>query len=414
MIMKLRLQMIAALIFITGMTQAQMVSDSTAMGAGYSEDVFYSFANGTVLSQPRNTWDIAFTSQAISASILINTGSGAALYVHPTADTTQWATLDTAGLSTWPKLYNSDTTWEEGAFCAPATGHPDYGWGLYNSINHDVYGHRIFIVKQVNGDFRKIWIKRKYSLAGAIDFVYANLDNSDEQVMTIQTAGYSTRNFIYFSMENNVIVDYEPVSTDWDVVFTRYWDHEIPYFVTGVLHNYSTKVAELAGADPDFVDYGSLEFSDHIKMIGSDWKVYSMTTMTWEVEDTKAYFVETRSGDVYKLVFTRFDGTGTGKSVFKKQLVHSASNQEIGSGILASVYPNPANGPLFVGFEGPVNGMVEVNIYTITGTRVYNETLTSVAGGEVKLNNSSFTPGFYLVEVKTATAREVFRLVFGR
>ena len=52
------------------------------------------------------------------------------------------AQLDTTGLSGWKQMYNSLDSWEEGAFNAHATGHPDYGWCTYNTITHNLEGEK--------------------------------------------------------------------------------------------------------------------------------------------------------------------------------------------------------------------------------------------------------------------------------
>ena len=65
----------------------------------------------------------------------------------PLGDMNAWDAVDTSQMAGWPALYNSDTTWLNGAFDRNATGHPDYGWGVYNSQTHDVIGDSIFIIK---------------------------------------------------------------------------------------------------------------------------------------------------------------------------------------------------------------------------------------------------------------------------
>jgi len=37
----------------------------------------------------------------MSAAVLVNAGANVKLYMHPTADTTDWMSIDTTGLSTW-------------------------------------------------------------------------------------------------------------------------------------------------------------------------------------------------------------------------------------------------------------------------------------------------------------------------
>ena len=66
----------------------------------------------------------------MSASIIINENAGMELYVYSN-DTNDWNTVDTAGF-TFEKVYNSEESWENGAFSNLGTNHPDYGWGIYD------------------------------------------------------------------------------------------------------------------------------------------------------------------------------------------------------------------------------------------------------------------------------------------
>ena len=53
----------------------------------------------------------------------------------------------------------------------------------------------------------------------------------------ITCAPYTAKNFIYFSLTTGEVLDNEPDSESWDLVFTKYHDESIPYIVTGVLTN---------------------------------------------------------------------------------------------------------------------------------------------------------------------------------
>ena len=50
--------------------------DFVLMGAGYANDIYYSFENGIVAESPRESWDIAFAVDAQSSAILINEAAG--------------------------------------------------------------------------------------------------------------------------------------------------------------------------------------------------------------------------------------------------------------------------------------------------------------------------------------------------
>ena len=71
--------------------------------------------------------------------------------------------VDTTGYKSWTPLYNSDTTWTEGAFNMNATGHPNYGWGEYDTNTHNLTGVALYIIKTRAGSYKKIWIMNKLS-----------------------------------------------------------------------------------------------------------------------------------------------------------------------------------------------------------------------------------------------------------
>jgi hypothetical protein len=390
--------LIFALFF--GVSAQSQVNDSIAMNASYANDVYYSLKNGEVLSTPRATWDIGFSTVAFSASIIANIGAGVDVYIHPSTDTTQWASLDTTGIASWTKIYNADTTWEEGAFNQQAAGHPDYGWCIYNSLNHNLYGYRMFILKAHDGSYKKLWIKMKYSFDVEYVFVFANLDNTNEQNILLDASQYPDKNFIYYDLVGASVVDHEPVAADWDLVFTRYFDMDIPYMVVGVLQNYDVTVAQVDGVDNTFSDTTGLMYSDHIKTIGSDWKAFSMTTMSWTIADTTVYFVKTAIGEIYKLYFTGFGGSSTGKAFFTVEAIHTLSSpviEEETAGI--SIYPNPSNGLITLADQGQLNGKSWSFILSnLMGQEVYRQDMPAGSGNTIQLP-ASLSKGLYIVRV---------------
>lgn len=380
--------------------QSQIVNDSITMGQGYAEDVYYSFKDGVVSNSPRATWDIAFSTQAFSASILANTGANVAVWEYPSLDTTLWNSIDTTGMSTWAPIYNADTTWEEGAFNQGAAGHPDYGWCIYNSLDHNLYGYKIFIIKTHDGNYKKLWIKMKYSMLVSYTFVYANLDNSDETLMTLDASVYPDKNFVYYDITTEAIIDREPVSAEWDVVFTRYWDMEIPYMVVGLLQNYDVTVAQVDGVDLSFSDTTGLVYSESIKTIGSDWKSFNMGTMSYTTSDTTVYFVKTAVGEIYKLYFTGYSGTSTGKSFFTVETIQTVGIHDVNNQTAMNIYPNPSQGNLFINAAGQFNGKdIQVSVFNTMGQEVYNQVLSSFNESSPVILPASLKSGMYLIQV---------------
>lgn len=297
----------------------QTVTETVSMGANYADDVFYSLSDGIVATEARDNWDIAFGTEARSSSIITNAAGGVELYVYPTDGTWTWGDpVDTTGISGWNPLWNSQETWEDGAFSRNATGHPNYGWGEYDAVTHDVIGVTLYVIKLSDGSYKQIFIDQKHSVDNIYDFRFANLDGTGEQLVHLDLSMYTDKNFLYYSLVNNQEVDREPLSSSWDLLFTRYYSEDIYYFVTGVLSNINTQVAEVTGVDPESAVFNEGDLSDNISTIGYDWKSFDMSTFSYNVVDSLTYFVKTPAEKVYKVVFTGFEGSSTGNITLEK------------------------------------------------------------------------------------------------
>jgi hypothetical protein len=293
------------------------LADSISMGSGYADEVYYSLENGIVLASSRSAWDIAFSTDPMSSTILSNEGYGVEVYTYPSGDQTAWDAIDTTGISEWPAMYNSDTSWYYGAFDRNDTGHPDYGWGVYNTQTHDVMGDSLFIIKTSDGSMKKIFIEKRAAMTNSFSIKYGNLDEAGVS-KEIPCSQYTSKNFIYFSLTSGEILDIEPESSSWDLLFTKYYDESIPYNVTGVLTNKELETAEVRDTDPGLADPSTAVFSSHISIIGSDWKTFDMGTFSYLIEPDLCYFVK-KGEDIFKITFTGTDGSASGKIVFEKE-----------------------------------------------------------------------------------------------
>ncbi len=388
------------------MPQSSLVLDSVTMGSGYSNDVYYSMANSIVSVTPRDQWDIAFRATIMSSSIITNDGTGVVLYTYPNSDTNGWASVDTSGLSTWVPMYNDPDDWENGAFCRNATDHPDYGWGIYNSTTHNLKGDSIFIIKLRNESFRKIWIEKKYSALNTYVFKYAYLDGSDEHEVTLDCNPYITKEYVGFNLAMNVTVDFQPPKTDWDLVFTKYMSIQpngTPYPVTGVLSNINTGVGEHAQVGPGFSDWGTDGFEYARSVIGYDWKVFDMGSFTYICRDSLVYFVQDQPLDVYEMIFTKFEGTSTGKVVFGKSKVSLAGiDQPVTADAVLSLYPNPVSGHVNISWNTASANNLKVRISDVLGKVVYENHLNDIQGAvsfSVPVDN--WDKGMYIVTMSS-------------
>ena len=238
------------------------------------------------------------------------------LKAYPVATGWNWSDpIDTLGYYNWTPLYNSDTTWTEGAFNMNATGYPNYGWGEYDMNTHNLTGVSLYILRTRAGDFKKIWIMNKLSALQKYTFRYSNLDGSGEQTITLDLAG-STKNFVYYSIDTNEELDREPDSEGWDLLFTKYVDNSINYTVTGVLQNIDVTAQESMDTDPKSKVFPSSGFLTNMSTIGSDWKIIDMQTYQYTIDDSRVFFVMDRDGQVYRIKFKTFEGSSTGNLSF--------------------------------------------------------------------------------------------------
>ena len=219
-----------------------------------------------------------------------------------------------------------------GAFNHVAEDDPlDFGWGIYNTTTHEVVGVRVFIVRLRNKEWKKLFIE---SLDNNIyTFKYADLDGSNEVIQTIDKTDYANKNLVFYSIENDMILDLEP--EQWDLLFTRYRSpldagggDFINYLLTGVLSAPGVEIAQASAIDPTTVnhlDYAD-QYSDTIDIIGHDWKWFDLGTFTWVVASDRVYFVKTPESELWKLQFTDFGGSSTGTTSLTK---HSLSLSQV-------------------------------------------------------------------------------------
>jgi len=296
-------------------TSLVTTTESLSMGAGYANDIYYRLSDGLTTSVPRTDWDIAFIVSAREAAVLINGAAGVTLKAYPVSGWSWDAAIDTTGYSTWALLNNSDTTWTEGAFNMNATDFPNYGWGNYDMVTHNVNGVFLYIITTRAGSMKKIWIEKKLSVEQTYEFRYANLDGTDEHDVTLDLSG-RTNNFDYYSIDTNEEVDREPDASTWDIVFTKYIDNSINYPVTGVLQNIDITAQEGAAADMSPDHMPETGYLTDMSTIGSDWKTIDMTTYKYSIDDSKVYYVKDRDNNIYRIQFKTFEGSSTGNLSF--------------------------------------------------------------------------------------------------
>lgn len=401
---KIILTSICALSLYT--SKAQVVIDTVSIGAGYANQVWYSLQNDEQGSAPKNNWDIAFDVSGFGSSIHFNSIIGTLLWKYPSADTAGWSTVDTTGITAWTKLYNSDTTWAIGAFDKGRVvgNRNDLGWGVYNPITHIVTGDSLYIIKLSSGVYKKLWIE---NLSGGVyRFKYADLNGANLQNATLTKSNYKGKNFGYYSIQTNSALDREPLSANWDLMFTQYTTF-IPnaYIVSGILSNKGVTIAQAnnIGNVNTYNNWSTHTFITPINEIGYDWKTFN--GVGFDITDSLIFFVKTKAGDIWKVIPTGFGGSATGNYMFSKEKLSSTVITDAMGDIksVLSIYPNPSSGgnaTIIYEFENSVSSAV-LNIYDLSGKNIHSEKLNYDTGLHThNLNTSSFNSGMYFVTVE--------------
>lgn len=391
--------------------QAQVVIDTVSVSAGYINHKYYSLKNDEQGTQLKDNWDIAFEITGFSSAILANTQKANFAVYRAPYSIANYATVDTAGIGSWPMLYNSDTTWTVGAFNRGAnlSNPSDLGWGVYDMNTHFVNGDSCFVVKLSASVYKKLKIVSLIS--GTYTFEYANLNGSSSQVQTIAKTAYPGKNFVYFDMTANAAVDREPVSANWDFVFGRYTAF-VPaaYPVVGVMANKGVGVAQLNDlpSPSTFNSWPSTPLSSNITIIGHDWKTVDINTSQWKIVGDTIYVVRDKTGNMWKMRFTGFGGSANGNFIFSKEMMSATAIADENGNALTevAVYPNPSSGnrtTLLFSSDNEVRNL-SVSVIDLTGKVISAESVNVESGlNRHQLNTSELSSGVYFISLKAGS-----------
>jgi hypothetical protein len=337
-----------------------------------------------------------------------NGGSGIKVYRVPGKTAADFnSSIDTSGMATsWKNLIDPDTSWGVGAFNAnKSTNIFNFGWGTYNQNSKDVVGDSIYVLRlQANGLSKKFMIE-KLVFDSLWIIRWADLDGSNPDSLYINKKDYLGKNFVYVNLLTKTLSNPEPLSANWDLLFSRYatsvtlFNTTInDYPVVGVQSNFGVQVAEARGVNKDNVSnfpYNN-SYTSNISEIGWDWK----TTMSQQILDSLVYFVKAKDGNIYKLVFTYYGGNANGKVAFTKSNMGTTSARSINAAASSfSVYPNPTTDQINLVFNNSLSAREQVLTVTdVTGKEMLVQTLTTASGLNTHtLNLSQLPKGLYFV-----------------
>lgn len=402
----------------TSASFAQLVTDTVHTAPTYANDNYYQLSTGNQFTVDRSNWDLAFASDGVSSfssSIRINGGTGTELYLY-SSDTSQWNTIDTTGFN-WSQnsMVNTDTSWLVGAFeNRPLTSAFDLGWGTYNSITHQIIGDQLYVIKLADGSFKKLFIESLMS--GVYTIRYANLDGSGLTVDSVSKSNYSGKNFGYYSLQNGSVIDREPSSTSWDLLFTRYITMLAPntsYAVTGVLAHQNVKVAQVDQVNDVYTEtHLGHTYNSEINVIGWDWKSFNLGTFQFEVEDSLVYFVEDQNAVIYRLVFTGFTGTSAGEyHLVREQVGTVGIDDEVSQNTILNTYPNPAKDQVTVTFNA-LGEQTVLSVINLMGQELIRKEVNTIKGlSQETIMLNELPRGTYLLQIRSNNNNSVQKLI---
>lgn len=397
---------LSGVILIKSGSAQSIIYDEITMNPGNTDMVFYSMENGTVSSVVQSSWDIAFEVTPMGSTIRINGGSGCELMLYGGIET--WDNIDASIIETLPKLYNDQSNWGLGAYSQGGDGVFDIGWGLYNIVTHIVTGTKVFILKLSDGTLKKTKITSLE--AGEFKYVYANIDGSESQELSVVQSDYTDKNFVYFDFESEMLMDVEPVNTSWSLVFLKYITDlggGFYYPVTGCLANKNVMSQQLEGLFDPFYDgeFNSMLNTDLANTIGYDWKDYDMNLGAYNLADDRCYFVSEVNAATWRVVFTAFEGGATGIIELGKILEELPLNDisyfnstDYQDEFI--LYPNPSSSGN-VSLQINNNSSATVHIYNAMGS-LASAPLSVIGERTVTLQVNDLSQGVYLVEVRSS------------
>jgi len=376
------------------------------MGPGYQVDIYYSLNNGITGYPERTNWDLAF-STGYNPNIRINSGNGITLF-KVSNNTENWSSI-TSMPSNAVQLRNSNLNWQEGAFTMNEYGDIDTNWLEYNDSVNPMFqsGSYIYIINY-GQESKKL--KVNSFLEGTFNLTIANLDGSGEQNININTWDYTDKEFIYYSLANNEVIDREPISSDWDIVFTKYEEKDVFlngdtmfYVVTGALVN-SNQVAEHDGPTDIIPDYSVLNISNDINTIGYDWKQYNNG---FTIVPNKSYYIFNQyQTSIYKINFQSFEGQVSGNTSFNiEELEYNINQEELGHDPKINIYPNPTSDNIVI---NNLNHTTKIKIINNNGDLVYFKTHNQ----SCKINLSKFQKGIYFINLANTNFNINKKIVF--
>ena len=374
------------------------------MGVSYEYDIYYSFEDGITAFSERNNWELAFSTDLSSGNIRINSGSPVNIY-EASQNLDNWLEI-TSLESNYQQLRNSNLFWEVGAFINNYSVNVNSGWGTYTEDEQSIIGEKIYIIDYPGGQ-KKIRIN-SFNF-GVFNFTIANLDGSNEEEFNIDVNSYQNKKFIYYSIDDNLIIDREPDKENWDLLFSRYEEEDVslnkdtmPYIVTGVLTN-NNLTYQFNGPVETTPGFEISNFNYEINTIGYDWKEYNGSFVV--LPDLSYYIFNQDQTKLFKIVFESFSGQSSGNLSFYVEGIDSSGIFVLENHKLPiKVFPNPSNG--FFNLESEINNF-NINIFNLNGKKILSKECVDFCNFDL----TNFSKGVYILNFENESMNVVKKII---
>jgi len=264
-----------------------------SMGSNYITQTYYNLENNQIVSQNNRTnWDIAFESKQDSNYIYLNSSKFTQAWLISEIAFDEFVNLEQA-VWRWdqPCLVNNGTA-------INISTQEDVYYVIDLGLDENLEGSGFIKFKVINSD------------SNGYTFRYSSIDNSTDTTLSVNKN--DSYNKIHFSFIDNSIVNIEPQSTIWDLLFSSYthvFSENTPYLVTGVLIN-SQLVSVACDTSSLFDEISinsvqSLSYSNCDDIIGYNWKTFNFESNSFTIDQTKTYIVR-KDNEYYKLRFLDF------------------------------------------------------------------------------------------------------------
>ena len=412
-----------------------IIADTATMRQGYSSALYFNLRTGEKTPAPINAWDMAHTTVSRDNCIRINHMNGIEVYAYPKGDNSAYSSMDTSGWPNWKKYYNNTHVHELGALNQSVNKKNmwDFSWGVYDPTTKIITGDSLYLLVISIPNTGKSFLKFMpiaQLISGDFIFKLGSLDGTINRTDTLLQSDFTGNSYKYYSFTKGK-VQVEPLRDNYDILFTRYLALTVPpgggspvfYPTMGVESKRGTRISKIANYTWSEIDQTPAKVLDEIKTpgnqnelskdltkIGSNWKSYDNATMTWKIERTWTYIVESvrNQGKVidtayWMIGFSGFSGSGKGDSYFNRQeLKGRVSAVSKTNKLRATVFPNPAEKELLL-WISTESQSASIKLLGLDGRVISSLNALSLNDSTLRIPIEQLASGSYRILVQTPT-----------